>query len=189
MCQARSNLPKVQENTSYEFKNLVTDFWNGRYSLKMNQNSQIIKLDEDIEVGTSEVEMIGAIISIQEGSGLIKRCPICNRALIDGSCVEHEMVEGKSDLRVKAVFDNGQEAQDILLNAEVTEKITGITLKKAEKASVFEGGILEEIKDSLLGRYFRIKGPKIGRYVLVDKIVKFNMEKGELSGFLEGQTF
>jgi len=182
---ARSNLPKVQENKSYEFKNLVTDFWNGRYSLKMNQNSQIVELseDKDIEVGTTEVEMIGAVISIQEGSGLIKRCTVCNRALINESCGEHGSVEGKNDLRVKAVFDNGKEAHDILLNAEVTEKITGITLKKAEKASVFEGGIVDEIKSALLGRYFKVKGPKLGRYVLVDEIIRCDL-KGELNGLL-----
>ena len=181
----RSSLPQVEENKSYEFKNLVTDFWNGRYSLKMNQNSEIKELGEDIKVGSSDVEMTGAIIAIQEGSGLIERCPICNRALIDESCGEHGGVEGKSDLRVKAILDDGQEAHDILLNAEITEKVCKITIKKAKKASAFEGTILEEIRSVLLGRYFKVKGPKIGRYILANEVSEYNL-KEELDQILKG---
>jgi len=55
-------------------------------------------------------------VDVQSGSGLIKRCPECNRALVKGACGEHGKVEGVYDLRIKAVLDDGEKVQDILMN-------------------------------------------------------------------------
>jgi replication factor A1 len=128
----KAGLPQVEEGKSYLFKNVITSEYQGQFSVKLNKTSEIIPINEDIEVGRSLVEYSGAIVDIQSGSGLIKRCPECNRALVKGACGEHGKVDGIYDLRVKAVMDDGEKVQDILLNREVTEALVGITLDQAK---------------------------------------------------------
>jgi replication factor A1 len=155
---------------SYIFNNLVTDSWQGRFSVKMNKTTTIVPT-EDVEVASSDSSITGAIVDVQSGSGLVKRCPECNRILIKGACVDHGKQEGEYDLRVKAVIDDGRTAQDIILNQEMTYKVTGIDVKVAKKMAmdaVDPAVVLDEIKRILLGKYFTVKGPVLGsRYLLV----------------------
>jgi replication factor A1 len=169
----KAALPSVEEGKSYIFKNVTTSEWQGQFSIKLNKTSQIIPIDEDIEVGQRLVEFSGAIVDIQSGSGLIKRCPECNRALVKGACGEHGKVEGVYDLRVKAVLDDGEKVQDILLNREITEKLTGITLEKAREMAteaLDQAVVLDLIKNKLIGRYFVVAGARLDRFILVDSI-------------------
>jgi replication factor A1 len=114
------------------------------------------------------------MVHIQDGSGLIKRCPICNRALIKGTCMEHEKVDGILDLRIKAVVDNGITVQEALFNREITESISGITLEDAkaltEATLVDPDVVLDEMKKQLLGRYYTMSGSILDRYMLVENI-------------------
>jgi replication factor A1 len=180
---AIANLPDLMEGKSYELRNVVTDYWNERYNVKLNRNSQIFELEEDIEVGRSEIEIRGALVSIQVGSGLILRCPTCNRMLTGETCAEHGKVEGKHDLRVKAILDDGKEPQDILLNREITEDIIGIGLEGA----ILEGAdvVLEGIKRKLIGRYYDVKGPRVGRYILVQEIERWKTEDEDLNDLVK----
>ena len=129
----KANLSQVEEGKSYIFKNVATSEWQGRFSINLNKTSEIIPIPQDIEVGNTVTEFTGAIVDVQSGSGLIKRCPECNRALVKGACGEHGKVEGVYDLRIKAVLDDGEKVQDILMNREMTEAFTGITLEKAKE--------------------------------------------------------
>ncbi|MDI6639877.1 MAG: replication factor A, partial [Methanocellales archaeon] len=170
---AKSDLPLVEENRCYMFKNVVTDEWQGRYNVKLSRSTEIIPLEEDIEVGSLVEEVMGAIVDIQSGSGLIKRCELCNRALVKGSCGEHGKVEGIYDLRIKGVIDDGKIVQDILLNREIVEMLIGITLDEAKEMAaeaLDQSVVLDAFKEKLIGRYFSIKGPRVGRYVLVEDI-------------------
>ncbi len=170
---AKSALPQVEEGKSYLFKNVTTSEWQGQFSIKLNKTSEIVPIKEDIEVGRSLVEYSGAIMDIQSGSGLIKRCPECNRALVKGACGEHGKVEGLYDLRVKAVMDDGEIVQDILLNREVTEALIGITLEKAREMAteaLDQAVVLDLIKNKLVGRYFTVSGAKLDRFILVETI-------------------
>ena len=97
---ASAELPIIEEGKSYVFKNVVTNSYQERFQINLNKSSQIEEIEEDIEIGTEEIEFIGAMVDIQAGSGLIKRCPQCNRALIKGVCGEHGKVEGTYDLRI-----------------------------------------------------------------------------------------
>lgn len=166
----KSDLPPVEEGKSYIFKNLVTDSWQGRFSVKLNKTSTIIPT-EDVEVASNDVVMTGAVVDIQSGSGLIKRCPECNRPLTKGMCVDHGKQEGEYDLRIKAVLDDGHKAQDIILNQEMTYQVTGIDVKMAKKMAmdaVDPAVVLDEVKRILLGKYFTVKGPVFAnRYLLV----------------------
>lgn len=172
---AKSNRTMVEEGRNYVFKNVVTDSWQGRFQVNFNKNTEIQEIEEDIEVGSSVEEITGAIMNIQSGSGLIKRCESCNRALVKGSCGEHGKVEGKYDLRVKAVIDDGKIVQDILLNKDAIETLTDITLDQAKEMAaeaLDPSVVLDALADKLIGRYFKGQGPKIGRYMLVEDIQK-----------------
>ncbi len=170
---AKSDLPLIEEGKSYHFSNLVTDSWQGRFSVKLNKTS-VITPTENVEVVSNDIAMTGAIVDVQSGSGLIKRCPECNRPLNKGLCVDHGKQDGEYDLRVKAVLDDGRTAQDIILNQEMTYKVTGIDVKIAKKMAmdaVDPAVVLDEIKRSLLGKYFTVKGRVAGgRYLLVNEM-------------------
>jgi replication factor A1 len=170
---AKAELPQVEEGKSYLFRNAITSEWQGQFSIKLNKTSEIIPINEDIEVGRSLVEYSGAIVDIQSGSGLIKRCPECNRALVKGACGEHGKVDGIYDLRVKAVMDDGEKVQDILLNRKVTEALVGITLEQAKDMAteaLDQAVVLDVIKSKLVGRYFTVSGARLDRFILVNTI-------------------
>ncbi len=172
---AKANLPQVEEGKNYIFKNVATSQWQGRFSVSLNRTSEIIPITEDITVGNTLVEFRGAIVDIQSGSGLIKRCPLCNRALMKGACGEHGKVDGIYDLRVKAVMDDGEKVQDILMNKEVTEAFTGITLDKAKEMAteaLDQAVVLDVIKSKLVGRYYVVTGTRLDRFILVDTIMQ-----------------
>ncbi|MGA9139285.1 MAG: replication factor A [Methanocella sp.] len=167
---SKSELPLLAEGKSYHFSKLVTDSWQGRFSVKLNKATVITPID-DMDTGGIETTMTGAIVDVQSGSGLIKRCPECNRPLNKGLCVDHGKQDGEYDLRVKAVLDDGKVAQDIILNQEMTYKVTGIDVKIAKKMAmdaVDPAVVLDEIKRILLGKYFTVRGRVAGgRYLLV----------------------
>ncbi len=170
---AKAALPPVEEGKSYILKNVITSEWQGQFSVKLNKTSEIIPIEEDIEVGSTLIEFSGAIVDVQSGSGLIKRCPECNRALVKGACGEHGKVDGIYDLRVKAVMDDGEKVQDILLNREITEGLTGITLDKAKEMAteaLDQTVVLDMIKSKIVGRYFIATGSRLDRFILIDSI-------------------
>jgi len=101
----------------------------------------------------------GKITQIYDGSGLIQRCPKCDRWIIDNFCIVHSDVEGIWDLRIKARFDSGKEQYTLIFKKEVTEKIARITLVEARKLG--EAATLERIGHALLGKRFEIGGDKL----------------------------
>lgn len=111
-----SDLPLLEEGAVYRLGNVITDEYEGRFSVKLNRTTNIDQLDEDIEVGDNSVEVEGALVDIQSGSGLIRRCPEegCTRVLRNGRCSEHGEVEGEFDLRIKGVLDDGTTVQEVI---------------------------------------------------------------------------
>ena len=172
----RAEIPvEVIEGKNYLFRNAVTSEWNGKLEITLNKSSSIEEISDEIEVTTREAVLTAAMVEIQSGSGLIKRCPQCNRALTKGACAEHGKVDGVYDLRLKAVLDTGTIAQDILLKREVTEEISGITLEGAiamAADALDQGVVLEAMKQKLVGKYYTVSGPRVDRYILVDSIKK-----------------
>ena len=170
---ASAELPLIEEGKSYVFKNVVTNIYQERFQINLNKSSQIEEIEEDIEIGTEEIEFIGAMVDIQAGSGLIKRCPQCNRALMKGVCGEHGKVEGTYDLRIKAVLDNGHNVQDTLLNREVSERLTNITLEEAvhmATEALEQSVVVDKMKEQLVGKYYTVTGPRLDRYILIETI-------------------
>ncbi|WP_049926344.1 replication factor A [Halopiger goleimassiliensis] len=172
---AKSDLPSLEEGGVYDLRNVVTDEYQGRYSVKLNSTTVIEELDEEIEVGDDTSEIEGALIDMQSGSGLIKRCPTedCTRVLQNGRCSEHGEVEGEFDLRIKAVVDDGIDAHEVIFDKDATEELTGISLEEAKDMAMDALDttvVADEIGAEILGTYYRIEGPTFGRYVLADEV-------------------
>ena len=172
---AKSELPELDEGAVYRLEGVVTDEYQGRFSVKLNSATTIEELDTDIEVGDDSAEVEGALVDIQSGSGLIKRCPEegCTRVLQNGRCSEHGDVEGEFDLRIKGVLDDGVEIHETIFNQESTEELTGITLEEAQEMAMDALDtevVVEEMRETVLGRYYRVSGPTLGRYVLANDI-------------------
>ncbi|WP_101295179.1 replication factor A [Halegenticoccus soli] len=174
-----SELPELDEGSVYRLENVVTDEYQGRYSVKLNRTTTITELDEDIEVGDNAVTVEGALVDIQSGSGLIKRCPEegCTRVLQNGRCSEHGSVEGEFDLRIKGVLDDGNEVREVIFNREMTEELTGVTLEEAKQRAMDALDttiVADEMRETTLGRYYSVTGPTLGRYVLANEFEQLN---------------
>ena len=170
---ATSDLPELEEGGIYRLSNVVTDEYEGRFSVKLNRTTNIEELDEELEVGDDAITVEGALVDIQRGSGLIKRCPEegCTRVLQNGRCSEHGEVEGVFDLRVKAVVDDGNAVHEVIFNEESTEELADITLGEAKEMAMDALDttvVADEIRSEILGSYYRVEGPTFGRYVLAD---------------------
>ena len=170
-----SDLPELTEGQAYELSNVVTDEYEGSYSVKLNRTTGITEIDEEIEVGDNADTVEGALVDIQSGSGLIKRCPEedCTRVLQNGRCSEHGQVEGEFDLRIKGVLDDGETVTEVIFDREATEELTGMSLEEAKDMAMDALDttvVAEEMGEDVLGRYYRVTGPTFGRYVLVDEM-------------------
>ncbi len=142
----------------------------------MNKNSEILPCKDDVQVAKKLTTFIGAMVDMQQGSGLIRRCPECNRSLSKGSCAEHGKVEGVYDLRIKGVIDNGVASQDVIINRQLTEELTRITLEKAREMAVESldvGTVADEMGAKLTGRYFEISGVQIDKNLIAESIKLF----------------
>ena len=169
-----SELDELEEGASYKLGNVVTDEYQGDYSIKLNRTTTITKLDESVEVGDSSTTVEGALVDVQSGSGLIKRCPEadCTRVLQNGRCSEHGEVDGEFDLRIKAVIDDGHEVHDVIFNREATEELTGIELEAAKQQAMDALDttvVADGIREDIVGRSFRVSGPTLGRSVLANE--------------------
>ncbi len=185
---SKADMPEVEEGKSYLFQNVVTDSFQGRMQVNVNRTSRITEIEDDIQLPPREVDVVGAIISFQQNSGLIKRCDECGRVLVKGVCQAHGKVEGYDDLRVKAVLDDGESVYEIILNESNLSALTGIDLERAleiAKENLDRNAVLAELKNKLLGRYFRVKGLRGGRYLLVQEIDHHKPSAVEFEEILE----
>jgi replication factor A1 len=169
-----SDLPLLEEDQAYDLSNVVTDEYEGRYSVKLNRTTGISEIDEEIEVGDNAETVEGALVDVQSGSGLIKRCPEedCTRVLQNGRCSEHGKVDGEFDLRIKGVLDDGREVHEVIFDREATEELTGMGLEEAKQLAMDALDttvVADEMSEGILGRYYRVTGPTLGRYVLADE--------------------
>ncbi len=172
-----SDLPLLEEGQNYELTNLVTDEYQGQYSVKLNRTTDITEIDADIKVGDDAETVSGALVDMQSGSGLIKRCPEedCTYVLQNGRCSEHGQVEGEFDLRIKGVLDDGTTVTELIFDEEATENLTGIGLDEAKQMArdaLDTSVVAEEMSGEIQGHYYEVTGPQLGRYVLADEVTE-----------------
>ncbi|MDK2916887.1 MAG: replication factor [Euryarchaeota archaeon] len=182
---------KLELDTVYNIYYATVDEYNGRLSLALN-TAMYIPDEGDIEVGRAETEIRGALVHIAPGSGLIKRCPVegCNRTLSrQNYCPVHEIQpEFRYDLRLKGVLDDGVRAHNVLMQREVVEALTGITLDEAvgiaETNPLGMDEIFYRIRNTVLGRYYTCSGNEFDGRLLVNSCTPIVFEPAELAALL-----
>jgi replication factor A1 len=179
---------KAQFTSWYDFKFKEEDVlqitggyvksWKGIPQLTFDQKATVKKLDKnkipkkDLQIqkmplfkivekrGALDVEIEGTIIEIRTGSGVIQRCPECNRAMINDECSIHGKVKGKEDLRVKLVVDDGTGSVTSILNKDLAEKILDNTLEECKKMN--EDELIEDINKKLFAQRISLQGNALG---------------------------
>ncbi|HLE47166.1 MAG TPA: hypothetical protein VI818_02625 [Candidatus Thermoplasmatota archaeon] len=117
--------------------------------------------------GQADVTVEATLLEVRPGSGLVKRCTDCKRVLRNGVCGVHGKVEGKLDLRVKAILDDGTAAVNAIFGRELTEQMLGKTMAEWEalaKENMSTDVVEAEAKARLTARVYRVRGA-----VLVDE--------------------
>lgn len=172
-----SDLETLEEGTSYRLEGIVTDEYEGNYSVKLVSTTDIIELEEDVEVGDGNVTVSGTIMGLsgETKSGLIKRCPQdeCTQVLESGRCDDHGNQDNHEfDLRLQLVIDDGETAHDVQFNREEAEALTGMTLEEAKAIGKEEMDVTvvrDRLHDQLIGQYLTVTGNPIYGYVFADE--------------------
>lgn len=157
-------------------KNCYIRAWKGIPQLNIGDRAVVERTDADIAVddgeakktvadvtrigGGLDITIEGVVVDVKNGSGLIKRCPTCNRSMYNGICSVHGTVEGVPDMRMKLVVDDGTGAVGAIVNRADTEKLTGISMTAAMglAAARGEGVVVRELMGKILLRRIRITG-------------------------------
>ena len=165
---------KIKKEDVYRISGGYVKTWKGIPQLTFDEKAKVKKLEnnlistKDIEKikmpmhkliekrGALDVEVKGEVIEIRPGSGIIVRCPECNRSLQDGQCNIHGKVDGKKDLRLKLVVDDGTGSISTILNKNITEKVLNISFKECEKLN--ENELLNEINKKIFARKISVEG-------------------------------
>jgi replication factor A1 len=115
--------------------------------------------------GALDIETEGTVIDIRPTSGLVFRCPECDRVIQNSECKIHGAVEGKPDLRMKLVVDDGNGSVQVNVGKELTEKLLGKTLLEWQKivgSSGDESPIVNEMNKVLFAKRLKLRGNALG---------------------------
>jgi replication factor A1 len=175
----------------YSMYYALVDEYQGRISLNLT-TATILPEEGDIPVSGGEGVFAGALVHVAPGSGLIKRCPVegCNRVLSrQNYCPVHEIQPGfLYDLRIKGWLDNGRETREILVQREVTEQLTGISIHEAKELAENNPLGMDEVflrvRERILGRYLTCRGREIDQRILVSECGFLHFDPGEIPGLL-----
>ncbi len=182
---------KLAVDSVYTIFYAQVDEFNSRLSLNLN-TAEIMPEEGDILVSGGSLSVRGAIVHIAPGSGIIKRCPVegCNRALSrQNYCPVHE-IQPKFiyDLRIKGWLDDGIKTHNVLLQRDVVESLTGITLEAAQEIAENNPLGMDEVflrmRDAILGRYIICHGREIDNRLLVNVCERLTYESGEHTALL-----
>jgi len=111
--------------------------------------------------GVFDVELVGSVLDVREGSGLIQRCPECGRIVQKGQCRSHGAVEGVDDLRTKAILDDGSGTATVVLDDELTSEVYGGTLEDAlehARDAMDQEVVADRIRERVVGKEYRVRG-------------------------------
>ena len=182
---------KLAVGSVYSIFYAQVDEFNGRLSLNLN-TATIMQEDADIPVSGGESVVRGSIVHIAPGSGIIKRCPVegCNRALSrQNYCPVHEIQPNfVYDLRIKGWLDDGEKTYNILLQRDVVESLTGISLDAAKEIAENNPLGMDEVflrmRDAVLGRYVVCHGREIDNRILVNRCERVKFESSDHAALL-----
>lgn len=160
----------VEIGKNYLFGNVVVNTWNDNFQLSVNKNSSLEEVDMEINVKQRTFVLNGAVVGVQNGSGLITRCPECKRALYKGKCQEHGAISKSiPDTRLKLSLDDGHKVHDVIVGSDLTAKLTGLSTEEALDLATAELDstiVAEKMTEKVFGRYMELEcTPLSGTYV------------------------
>ena len=181
--------------------------WQGTPDLTVDRIEQVEILDtipwETIDASTHSVEVnfsellsggsrsgvtsTATVISVQSGSGIIHRCPECNKAMRDGACRDHGPQAGKEDLRLRIILDDGQTNGALILGRESAEAFLGQTMADVQAATKDDGGeaFIADLRSRMLGRQHTFTGRAMidaqGALLMADSFALTDLNLEELA--------
>ncbi len=147
----------LHDGDTISIKNAYIRSWRGIPQVNIGDRSEVCSSDtklgpistgpckktveEILKIGGGlDLSITGTVVDVRTGSGLIKRCPKCKRAITGDTCTIDGHVEDPiMDLRLKLILDDGTGAISAILGRADTEKITGITLEAAIETAKEKG--------------------------------------------------
>jgi len=168
---------ELAEGNSVRIEDVFVREFRGVPSVNVSEFSTVRMLEDPVEVAASaqrrsirdavetgglfDVELVGNVVAIRDGSGLIERCPECGRVVQNGQCRSHGDVEGEDDLRVKAILDDGTGTVTIILDKELTADMYGGDIDDARehaRDAMDREVVANRIRENVVGHEFRVRG-------------------------------
>ena len=168
---------EIEAGASIRVEDLFVREFRGAPSVNVSEFSTVSTLDRDVDAtesaqemsireavdsgGLFDVELIGNIIQVRDGSGLIERCPECGRVVQNGQCRSHGTVEGVDDLRTKAILDDGTGTLTVVLDDELTAAVYGGGLEDATehaRDAMDKEVVADRIADRIVGLEYVVRG-------------------------------
>jgi len=111
---------------------------------------------EDIEV--PPITFGGAIVAITKTSGIVPRCPECNRIVKRGQCEEHGKVKPKPSFEARVTIDDGKVPRNVTISEEKLTELSGLTRKEAIEMRInyTEEVLYNELAKRLIGKYVKV---------------------------------
>ena len=169
--------PELREGSELRFEEVYVREFRGVPQVNLSEFTTVTPLGRAVEVddeaqrlpvaeavgsgGLFDVEVVGNVLEVRDGSGLIERCPDCGRVLQNGQCRAHGDVDGEDDMRVKAIVDDGTGTVTAMLDRELTEAVYGGTMEEAMTAArdaMDKEVVADEIRERVVGREYRVRG-------------------------------
>ena len=167
----------IETGESVRVENAFVREFRGVPSVNVSEFSTVRRLDGGVEAtdsaqqrtvraavesgGLFDVELVGTVIDLRDGSGLIERCPACGRLVQNGQCRSHGEVDAEDDLRTKAILDDGTGTVTVVLGEELTEEVYGggvADAKEAARDAMDREVVADAIAGTVVGREFRVRG-------------------------------
>lgn len=178
-----SPLEKFDEGDVVRVEGAQTSEYNGNYSVKLFQSTNIEHIDGDIDTeNAGMVQKTCPVVNIADDSGLIRRCAQsddCSRVVRE-TCPKHGEGETELDIRIKGHFDDGDLSITFYINDNDTiEEVTGYSFEDFKQ--LFEdsdwrmSATLEPINEAMFLNYYEFRGRQgDDTTVFIDSIQEVN---------------
>ncbi len=169
--------PEIEDGGPVRIENAYVQEFRGVPEVNVSEFSTVTAIDREVEVGVDattmaigeavrtggiyDVELVGNVLAVRDGSGLIQRCPECYRVVQKGQCRTHGDVDGVDDLRVKAILDDGTGTVTVVLDDELTQQVYGGDLEDAleqAREAMDQEVVADTIREHIVGREYRVRG-------------------------------
>jgi replication factor A1 len=169
--------PQIDEGSGVHIENGFVREFRDAPSVHVSEFSTVTRLNRPVQVAESapryeigeavdagglfDVELVGNVVAVRDGSGLVERCPECGRVVQSSQCRAHGTVEAEDDLRVKAILDDGTGTVTAILDSERTAELYGGDLEAARehaRDAMDREVVADSIREEVVGRAFRVRG-------------------------------